>query len=457
MALLSLRKASDSTSFVIEERDIIVGYDSTNGTKIEYVNNQSGRRDSVEVSDTTASITEVSESLILLSFADYPNDYGFINIDRIYSINDNASTQAVIIYDRGTTQKGKYVMSESRTEVLTAMYEKQGNYTYEVDDYNALTIRLKAAAGDVTAKFVSGDVITVYGALDGNNDTYVVDTVSFGGGKTTVTLVAGVDDDTDTTGRIMVKSLSKAELEDEIQSITDGDYTFNTVLLGDGAVGTPALQVGSTNKGLYEVSTNQLGVSVTGALATLFDTSGVMSDSFRPRVAQGTTPVGTVAITEYGDGKDFTTVLTLTNFVVGALAGAAANLGVGNIVYTYPAGQHLELVSSFSSLVLTAAGTAVATDTGLGSVIASGAVAVLSGTGTFEDRLTGQTITTDAVGGAAASALAAATAGIGTGISLNVAGSVKNVFLNSAGAWNVDNTGNLTASGTIILKWTKMS
>jgi len=166
--------------------------------------------------------------------------------------------------------------------------------------------------------------------------------------------------------------------------------------------------------------------------------------------------VGTVSIVEYGNGKDVTTVLTLTNFIVGALAGAAASLGVGNIVYAFPAGQHFELVNSFSSIVLTAAGTAVATDTGLGSVIASGAVAVLSGTATFEDRLTGQTINTASGGGAAVSALTAATAGIGTGISLNTASSVKNVFLNSAGAWNANNTGNLTATGTIVFKWTIM-
>jgi hypothetical protein len=169
----------------------------------------------------------------------------------------------------------------------------------------------------------------------------------------------------------------------------------------------------------------------------------------------GTTPVTTVSIEEYGDGKDITTKLTLTNFIVGTLAGAG-NLRVGNIVYAFPAGQHFELVSALSAIVLTAAGTAVNTDTGLGSVIASGAGATLDGTATFEDRLTGQTIGTAATGGTAVSVLKAATAGIGTGISLNVAASVKNVFLNSAGAWNANNTGSLTATGTIVLKWTKM-
>lgn len=236
--------------------------------------------------------------------------------------------------------------------------------------------------------------------------------------------------------------------------------SFGTVALGAaGAVGAPAYSfTGQTNQGMYSVSATQIGFSSgAGGLTTTVDASGLTSDSVRNRVNLGTTPVGTVSIVEYGDGKDITTVLTLTNFIVGALAGAAADLGIGNIVYAYPAGQHLELVYSLSSIVLTAAGTAVATDTGLGSVIASGVVNVLSGTATFEDRLTGQTINTAAGGGAAVSALTAATAGVAAGIALNIAASVKNVFLNSAGSWNADNTGNLTATGTIILKWSKMS
>jgi len=236
-----------------------------------------------------------------------------------------------------------------------------------------------------------------------------------------------------------------------------GIKTFSSGIVAPaGAVGTPSIQIGSVDTGLYQVSAAQTGFSQDGTLVALFDDEGFMADSIRPRVQLGTTPVGTVVVKEYGDGRDMVTELTLTNFIVGALAGAAAALGVGNIVYAFPAGQHFELVSSLNAIVLTATGTAVATDTGLGSVIASGVISVLSGTATFEDRLTGQTINTAAGGGAAVSALTAATAGIGTGIALNVAASVKNVFLNSAGTWNADNTGNLTASGTIVLKWTMM-
>lgn len=187
--------------------------------------------------------------------------------------------------------------------------------------------------------------------------------------------------------------------------------------------------------------------------------TAIASNYVRALTPLGSTPstISTITATEYSNGKDVTTVLTLTDFVVGALAGAGAALGMGNIIYTFPAGQHFELVYSLSDIVLTAAGTAVNTDTGLGSVIASGAVSVLSGTSTFEDRLTGQTIATAAGGGTAVSKLLAATAGIGTGISLNATSSVKDVFLNSAGTWNANNVGNLTASGVVVLKWTIMN
>lgn len=207
MALLSLRKSSDKTPFVIEERDIIVGYDSTNGTKIEYINNQSGRRDVIEVDDTTLAITDVSEKLLFLSFADYPTAAGFINMDRIYSLNDNSDSNCVVIYDRGTTQKGKYIMTASKADVLVAMYEKQGYLVYAVESYSGLDIVFPAATGDISAKFQAAEILTIFGALDVNNGTYVVDSVAFGGGKTTVTLdTTGVEDDADTTGYIMVKA-----------------------------------------------------------------------------------------------------------------------------------------------------------------------------------------------------------------------------------------------------------
>lgn len=202
-----------------------------------------------------------------------------------------------------------------------------------------------------------------------------------------------------------------------------------------------------------EFAGSRVNLTSTRGYLSLFDGIDITSAAITLSTPLGTTPVGTVSIKEYGNGRAMVTELTLTDFIVGALAGAAAALGVGNIVYAFPAGSHIE-ESCYQELSLKCAGTAVNADAGLGSVIATGAVAVLDGTGTFEDRLTGQTIPTAAGGGSLTKALVKPAL---TGISVNIGASVKNVFLNAAATWNANNSGNLTATGKIVIKWTKMS
>ena len=207
MALITLRKSSDKSPAVIEEKDIIVGYSSTNGTKIEYVNSQTGRRDTVEVDSTVAAVIAVSTVLFPVVFRDYTSGTGFLNYNRIYEIFDDSDSKAVVLYDRGTTLKGRYELNGTRTATLVAMYTKQGYLTYAVESYGTLTIVLPAATGDVSAKFQNGEILTIFGALNANNGTYVVNSAAFGGGKTTITLLTtGVATTSDTTGYVMVKS-----------------------------------------------------------------------------------------------------------------------------------------------------------------------------------------------------------------------------------------------------------
>lgn len=167
-----------------------------------------------------------------------------------------------------------------------------------------------------------------------------------------------------------------------------------------------------------------------------------------------TTTVSTVSVAEYGDGRNFTTVLTLTDFIAGHIPAAAANLVIGAVVAAFPAGAHIE-DSYYQNLSLKLPGAVVNADVGLGSVVGEGVHAALSDADSgAEDRLTGQTISTAPTGGAATAALVKS---VLTGISVNVAASVKNIFLNIAGTWNVNNHSDLTVTGTIVIKWTKMS
>lgn len=135
------------------------------------------------------------------------------------------------------------------------------------------------------------------------------------------------------------------------------------------------------------------------------------------------------------DGRR-TTRLTLTNFSLGN-GGDTLALAIGGLIYTFPAGDivlhgEAHMKGAFSS---TAAYTNVL-DAGVGSVIASGAVAVLGGTATFEDL----------IGGTTTAALNAGGAVVATQSS---AGSVPNRLIAAAGA----HTLHLNAAGT----WTDVA
>jgi len=160
---------------------------------------------------------------------------------------------------------------------------------------------------------------------------------------------------------------------------------------------------------------------------------------------------GTITAREYGDGAHHITVLTLTVARIGAVAGAA--LAIGTQIYELPAGVQFFQVSDINIAFDNDDTSCDADDPvyGIGSVVGAGAAAVLNGTATFMDYHTEQTSTNcDGTVGAVSGPLAV-TAGIGTGIALNAAGSTKTIFFNCAETWT--GTTNITATGTITLVW----
>lgn len=150
---------------------------------------------------------------------------------------------------------------------------------------------------------------------------------------------------------------------------------------------------------------------------------------------------------EYGNESFHKTVLTLDEVEVGSPAGAA-NLGFGKLMYTLPAGACLVSASKFN-LSLQGGGVVDADtpDVGLGTVIASGAVAVLSGTATFENIMTGQTFN-DCNGTAEVATTLATSSPFA--LIVETAGA-HTIYLNVADGWAGADT--ITASGTITLIW----
>jgi hypothetical protein len=149
-----------------------------------------------------------------------------------------------------------------------------------------------------------------------------------------------------------------------------------------------------------------------------------------------------VTAAEYGNGRSHITKLTFTSLAIGS--GATADLGFGAKLYTFPAGALL-VKGAYMSVALAGAGSGCDADTpdgGLGTVVASGVVKVLGGTGTFEDILTGQTFN-DVNGTAEVKTVSAAL--------VREAADAHTVFLNLADDWA--GACAVTATGTVVLEW----
>lgn len=151
------------------------------------------------------------------------------------------------------------------------------------------------------------------------------------------------------------------------------------------------------------------------------------------------------ATSEYGDGRYHQTKLSLTG-ALPAIAGGAA-LAVGRLIYTLPAGVIRIVSAYFNNVAITQSDgniTADTPDVGLGTTIASGAVAVLSGTAAFEDVLTGQTFAD--CDGTGTKAGAASTLIID-------AADAHTLYLNVADTWAASGDAAATISGDVIVTW----
>jgi hypothetical protein len=156
----------------------------------------------------------------------------------------------------------------------------------------------------------------------------------------------------------------------------------------------------------------------------------------------GTAASGVIA-TEFGDKYQHVTVLDIqTTFP--AIAGGA-NLAVGKLLYTLPAGGAVIQASRISVAIDGAAAIQADTpDIGLGTTIASGAVAVLSGTAAFENVLTGQTMTN--CNGTAS------TATVGTQLVIADADSHA-IYLNVADGWAAGGDAAADVRGRVVIHW----
>ena len=200
---------------------------------------------------------------------------------------------------------------------------------------------------------------------------------------------------------------------------------------------------------------------VLGSNTTVPANQVIVGSTFRTlyndAAASNSVSVGTVnatygTVVEEGNGSFHKSTITLSG-AFSAIAGGA-NLAVGRLIYTLPAGV-IKINSVFlNGLALQETQSNINTDTpdvGIGTTIGSGAVALLNGTPAFEDMLTGQTFT-DCDG-------TAERVGVPTPLADAIITAIDNhtVYLNIADGWAVGGDAALGFSGDVVITWEFLS
>jgi hypothetical protein len=165
--------------------------------------------------------------------------------------------------------------------------------------------------------------------------------------------------------------------------------------------------------------------------------------------AAGTVGTGVTAVEHSSDGKNFTTILTLTG--VAFTIGDNAALADGALIYTFPAGAVVINSASINVGLSLTTGTPT-TDTpevALGTTIASGANATLGAVAATAEDICGPAVADDVAGTAEV---------LTTGSSFVIeAAAAHTVHLNYADTWaDVDDTA-ATAAGTVAINWTLLA
>jgi hypothetical protein len=148
------------------------------------------------------------------------------------------------------------------------------------------------------------------------------------------------------------------------------------ILTGAGAVGTPIYSfTGDPNSGIYNVGANQVGVACDGALATLFDTTGVKTDRASDRTAvAGKYPTMSTKTVKYTVGVYGTTGVD-HNFAIGTTDHSERSVQLGSTTIIPGLARVIDVVVVCTENLSTGAATATV-DAGLTSGSAAGAAPV---------------------------------------------------------------------------------
>ena len=164
------------------------------GAKVSY--DISGAQPDIFIIDETLANLRTAAGNLVTVTPTISSDTIDLNSEKIQIVDDQGSG-AVIMYDQGGARLAEYEVTESKGNINKQVYVNAGQTVYIIDavDTGAESFTLDASHGDVTGIFANGKTFTVVDST-GNDAVYVIDSQSFGGGKTTVVVTGDITDST---------------------------------------------------------------------------------------------------------------------------------------------------------------------------------------------------------------------------------------------------------------------
>jgi hypothetical protein len=369
--------------------------------------------------DTGADIT-IDDSLLIKAFT----SNSITNVVYLEEEDGYRKTAKVSEALTSVGNESNLLFSTTDADSNTVWINKE-RVTDVYDDSSLAVIEIDAGGAQVE-RFNSGDtVVAVQSAIitkDGDN-AYLTD--SFTAAPNTILLDSTVGDvESNFTNGGTFTVFGEGDSNDGIYTVVSATF--------DG-----------TNTVITVTETPTANASASGYVRLKAPAAG-STVSYSPGVAN----TGVTATHSSSDGVHFLTTLTVSQ-VDALTTGDNVALADGYLLYTFPVGVCV-IESAYMSMGMTATTEQIADtpDVGLGTVIATGANAVLSAVSTYENILTGQT---------AADANNTATVKTVTGQEFVIeAADAHTLHFNVADTWADDTSGDLTAdiAGTVKIAWT---
>ena len=205
MAKILLKDNSTGEDIVLDDSLILKAFTSNSITNITYLRDEDGYMGTVKVSDTLANVG--GQSNLLFSTTDVDSNTVWLNSNRVLNVYD-VDSLATIQFDNGGAAPESFKTGVTALAVKAAIIAKEGDFTYDLDSFTAgpNVVLLAAAAGDVTAKFTSGVIFTVFGEGDSNDGIYSVVSSAYASSKTQITVTETPTAGATTGGKVWVKA-----------------------------------------------------------------------------------------------------------------------------------------------------------------------------------------------------------------------------------------------------------